>query len=486
MSDNKQMIIGPKSEKQEMYINAWQDVVVFGGGAGSGKSYLGSMDFLKYTDDPKFRGLVVRRLTPQIHGPGGIFETFVNLHRELYKDRLKVKKRDGIIEYPNGSTVSFRHCQYEEDKHSFQGWQISAALLDEAQQLTQSQVIYIMSRLRSEANMKPKMRMTCNPAGKGHWLTNWLEWYLLPSGLPDPDKCGATRYFTMHNNEMIWGNSPEELQKIIPGCSPLSFTFINANIYSNPVLMKRQPEYVAWLEGQDRETKEALLYGNWYVTKTFDGYFKRKWTPIVDSPPFTARRFRGFDFAGSVVDEVNKDPDYTATVLLSKTRDNTYCIEHAHRFRERYHQVEEYILNLSRVEPDDITYVIPVDSGAAGKAYARALQQKLAETGRHVILHPTGNKSKLIRFRPFASVCQSGAVSVVSASWNDWFFDELEQFQGDGKQHDDALDAAVSAFWGCNNGVSLPTFSLPDLSVQNNNFGFQSTDFSTGFTASLT
>lgn len=249
--------------------------------------------------------------------------------------------------------------------------------------------------------------------------------------------------------------------------------------------MKRQPEYVAWLEGQDRETKEALLYGNWYVTKQFEGYFKRKWTPIVEDPPFTGRMFRGFDLAGSVPDEVNKDCDYTATVLISKNRDGKYCIQHAHRFRERFHEVEEYILNLSRSEPDDITYVIPVDAGAAGKAYARSLQQKIAETGRHVILHPTGNKSKLIRFRPFASVCQSGAVSVVSASWNDWFFDELEQFQGDGKQHDDALDAAVSAFWASNQGVVLPSFTLPDLSVSSNNFGLQSTDFSTGLSASL-
>ena len=92
-----------------------------------------------------------------------------------------------------------------------------------------------MSRLRSEANMKPKMRMTCNPAGKGHWLTNWLEWYLLPSGLPDPDKCGVTRYFTMKDNQMVWANSEEELKEQIPGCTPLSFTFINANVYSNPV-----------------------------------------------------------------------------------------------------------------------------------------------------------------------------------------------------------------------------------------------------------
>lgn len=339
------------------------------------------------------------------------------------------------------------------------------ALLDEAQQLTQSQVIYIMSRLRSEANMKPKMRMTCNPAGKGHWLTNWLEWYLLPSGLPDPDKCGKTRWFTMQDNQMVWGDSEEELKSKIPGCNPLSFTFINANVYDNPVLMKRQPEYVAWLEGQDRETKEALLYGNWYVTKTFEGYFKRKWTPLVDESPYHGKRVRAFDFAGSIKDEVNKDPDYTATVLISKTKDGKYCIEHAHRMRERFHTVEEYVINLSLTEPDDIIYVIPVDPGAAGKAYARSLQQKLAETGRFVVLYPVGNKSKLVRFRPFASVCQSGAVSIVSGPWCDWFFDELEQFVGDGKTHDDALDAAVAAFWYLNQGVSIPNFTLPDLTT---------------------
>ncbi|MGL5075938.1 MAG: phage terminase large subunit [Waterburya sp.] len=468
-------LIGPASKKQEMYLNAWQDVVIFGGGAGSGKSFLGAMDFLKYTDDPKFRGLVVRRLTPQIFGPGGIFETFSNLHREMYSDKINVKRRDGVLAYPKGATTSFRHCQYEEDKHSFQGWQISAALLDEVQQLTESMVIYIMSRLRSEADMKPKMRMTCNPAGKGHWLTNWVEWYLLPSGLPDPDKCGKTRWFTMQDNQMIWGDTKEEVQEIVKGCTPLSFTFINANVYDNPVLMARQPEYVAWLEGQDRETKEALLYGNWYVTKQHEGYFKRSWCDIVPEKPFFGKRVRGFDCAGSIKDEVNKDPDYTATVLMSKSKNGNYCVEHAHRIRERFHTVEEYILSLSKEEPDDITYAIPVDPGSAGIAYAKSLQKKIAETGRHCVLHPVGNKSKLIRFRPYASVCQSGNVSVVSAQWNDWYFDELEQFVGDGKQHDDALDASVSAFWYLNQGsVQLPeSFVLPDLSTKATYFGFQ-------------
>ena len=321
-----------------------------------------------------------------------------------------------------------------------------------------------MSRLRSEANMRPKMRMTCNPAGKGHWLTNWLEWYLLPSGLPDPDKCGVRRYFTMRDNEMVWADSEQELKDKIPGCSPLSFTFINANVYDNPVLMERQPEYVAWLEGQDRETKEALLYGNWYVTKQFEGYFKRKWVPIVSDPPFSARRVRGFDQAGSVRSEVNKDPDYTATVLMSKTREGKYTVEHVHRMRERFHTVEQYIFKLSDEDPLDVVYVLPVDAGAAGRAYASTLQRQLAEKGRACRLHATGSKSKLIRFRPFASVCEAGFVDVVSADWNDWYFDELEQFQGDGKQHDDALDASVSCFWALNQGNELPAMQLPDLS----------------------
>lgn len=114
-------IIGPASEKQRQFISSEEDVTVFGGGAGSGKSYLGAMDFLKYTEDPKFRGVVVRRLTPQIHGPGGIFETFQNLHQEVYGDRLKIKRRDGVLAYPSGATISFRHCQYDDDKHTFQG-----------------------------------------------------------------------------------------------------------------------------------------------------------------------------------------------------------------------------------------------------------------------------------------------------------------------------------------------------------------------------
>lgn len=332
--------------------------------------------------------------------------------------------------------------------------------------------------------MRPKMRMTCNPAGKGHWLTNWLEWYLLPSGLPNQERCGVVRYFTMQDNEMVWGDTPEEVQDKVKGCSPLSFTFINANVYDNPVLMTRQPEYVAWLEGQDRETKEALLYGNWYVTKQQENYFRRDWCRLLLEVPTVKSYVRGFDFAGSLKDEVNKDPDYSATVLMGKTKEGRYIVEHADHIRARFHTVEEWIFKLDEVDADNVTYVIPIDAGSAGKAYASSLQKRLAERGRSCRLYPMSNKSKLVRFRPFASVAQAGFIDVLNASWNDFYFDELEQFRGDGKTHDDLLDAGVSAFWYLNQNIALPSFSLPDLS-QTPSFGFQSSSIPTDLTTPL-
>ena len=46
--------IGPCSRKQEMYVKSEADVTIFGGAAGSGKSEIGVIDFLKYVDTPNF------------------------------------------------------------------------------------------------------------------------------------------------------------------------------------------------------------------------------------------------------------------------------------------------------------------------------------------------------------------------------------------------------------------------------------------------
>ena len=121
MMDKPTLELGPKSKKHEDFLQTSADICVFGGGAGSGKTYLGVMDLLKHSNDPKFRAAVVRRLTPQLRGPGGVFETAKGMYRDVFGDDLKIRDRDMEIIFPAGGTVSFRHCQRIEDKYNFQG-----------------------------------------------------------------------------------------------------------------------------------------------------------------------------------------------------------------------------------------------------------------------------------------------------------------------------------------------------------------------------
>jgi predicted ribonuclease YlaK len=53
--------LSPASEKQRLFLTSDADITVFGGAAGSGKSYLGIMDMLQYVHMKHFRGVMVRR-----------------------------------------------------------------------------------------------------------------------------------------------------------------------------------------------------------------------------------------------------------------------------------------------------------------------------------------------------------------------------------------------------------------------------------------
>lgn len=460
--------LGPRSRKQEMFLNTTADICVFGGGAGSGKSFLGVMDMLKHVHDRRFRGAVVRRTTPQLKGPGGIFETAKVMYRDVFGDQVRIRDRDGIITFPGGAEIVFKHCQHIDDKYNFQGWQVSEFLVDEAQQLEYEQVVYFMSRLRTDADMRPYMRMTCNP-DKNSWLREWVDWYLQEDcGIPDESKCGVLRWFIMQDNTPIWANSKEELyEQFGAACNPLSFTFINANVYDNPVMMERQPEYIAWLEGLPRVEKQRLLYGDWDAVESSSGYWKHEWCEEVHrSPARCIKRVRAWDLSATKPSEVNPNPDWTVGVLMSKGVDSNYYVEDVIRFRDRFAGVEEMIFKTAQMDGPDVTIVLPLDPGAAGKAYTGDLARRLAEKGFYVRTKRP-ERSKVVRFGPFATVSENGYVKIVKAPWNKDYIDELENFTGDGKRKDDQADATADAFWAIKSEVYIPAFTPPDFSKQN-------------------
>lgn len=475
-------IFGPASKPQEDFLNSTANICIVGGAAGAGKSYCSLLHHLKYINDPHYRGLILRRTTPMLLKPGAIFDEAKALYRDFCPD-VKIRLKDLKFIFPSGAEVAFAHFERVDDTNNFQGAQLSSVVFDELTHFEESQFVYLLSRLRSKANMIPCARATCNP-DINSFLRKWVDWWLYPRehelfGRPDPTKAGKVRWFVRLGNLMVWGDSHEELKKKYPKLNPLSFQFIPANIYDNPRLMESNPGYVAYLESLPRVDRERLLYGNWEAREEASGFFKREWvieTSEIPDRSQIVRTVRAWDIAGSVVSETSPSPDYTVGVKMSKLRDGTYIIEDVLRFRARYGEVTKRIIQTAVEDGTRVDIVIPRDPGAAGLAASQMLISEITSYGFAVRSRPT-NKSKVERFRPFASAAEGQLIKILKnccndlenniSGNNDFFYSELEAFDGGRKGHDDCCDAVGDSYITLAQSNHIPLFDLPDLTCTN-------------------
>lgn len=470
--------IGAKSLKQREFVTSEAHVTVFGGAAGAGKSYLGVMDFLQYIQYPKFRGVITRRTTPQLKGPGGILDNAMDLYQKL-DPKVRWKDKDGYFQFSSGARVYLRHFETLSAKDNFQGSEVNLFLVDEGQQFEEAMVTYLMSRMRNPKcpEVTPHMKITCNP-DYDSFLRGWLEWYLdQETGIPIPERDGVTRWFVVNDGKLMWAGSKEEaIQRYgkadLPEdhkrqVKPLSFKFVSANVYDNPVLVEHNPEYVAWLEGLGRVEKARLLHGSWYARAESAGYWKKEWVEEVALAPLTAlQRVRAWDISGTLPSDTNPNPDWTAGVLMSKDKHSLYYVEDVVRDRQRHGGVFDMILDTARRDGVDTTILIPCDPGAAGKAYAAQLVRELAEHGFVARIKQT-NKSKVTRFAPFAALCEAGGVRMVRGAWNEEYISELERFDGTRNIKDDQVDATSDAFHHLASNIHIPDFMPPDMKQEN-------------------
>lgn len=443
----------PASRKAAMYLQSDAIVTVFGGAMGSGKTYNGLLKFLRWIDDPNFRGVVIRKSSTTIMRSAGIFDSSKGMYR-AFDPTVKVNHKAQKFTFSSGAEIAYTHLETDEQAEGLRGSEFSHALLEECTELKEDHVLVVLSRLRSKANMTPSMGITCNP-NPSHFLRQWVDWYLLPeghehAGRPDPDKDGIIRYFLRINNEMIWADSKEELferykdpnlpDDDITQPMPVSFTFISGNIFDNPILLKTNPSYLASLKAMKRVKQERDLWGNWNVREETSGFWKSFWCNEILSRPArneVSKRVRAWDIAGSKKSETNTNPDYTASVLMTLYKDGRYAIEDVFRFRGTYHEVYKKIAETSKLDGTDVQVLIPQDAGAAGLSAVNNLQQYLAENGIPARKVKT-SKSKLDRFRPFAAACEAGAVDILKNcgtdlenkiySDNGFWYSELEGF----------------------------------------------------------
>lgn len=448
----EQTVIGPKSPKQEMILNSTADITVIGGAAGSGKSYLLQMMPLPLVDDPNTTCIMFRRTTPQIRGQGGLLDLASEIYSKLPKMmRPKIKSQALEAKFPTGARVRWSHMENIKDKFNHQGLQYTFIGFDEGTQFEWEQIEYLMSRLRSSSKHKSRMAISCNP-DPDHKLCELIDWWLDDDGFPIPERDGVHRYFIMLNGDYVFSDTADELKaKYGDDVLPLSFTFISATIDDNPVLLKSNPQYVSWLEGLNPVDKARLRYGNWYARPEGSNYVKRDWIRKLDKEPFGCKAARGWDKAATEPSDVNKFPDFTASIKMLKTKDGDYIIkgdfhpdnhdkvdlEIKGRFRRRSGDRDNLILKQAQYDGEECIVIFPEDVGAAGKMEFTQSSKALLEEGFVVKKDPMPTqRSKLNRFTPFAAACENGHVCIIESSFPDKktlesFYKELESFSGE-------------------------------------------------------
>ena len=434
---------GPQTD----FLRSSADICVYGGAAGGGKTVGLILEPLRHaTRVANFTAVFFRRSTPQITNPGGLWDE----SQEFYP-RVGGTPHVGMREWrwSRGGKIKFSHLQFDSTVYDWQGAQIALICFDELTHFTAHQFFYMVSRNRSTCGVRPYIRATCNPDADS-WVADFLTWWINPeSGLPIPERAGVLRYYVRVAEKTIWADRPEELVQYLPQPEdlppsiepprPISVTFIPATVFNNPILLRANPEYYAWLLSLPTLERERLLGGNWKIRPAAGLYFQREWCAIVDAVPADLDIVRYWDLAATEKTERN-DPDWTVGIKLGRDRSGGYYLLDLVRARANPGDVEQLLLNTAEQDGNRVRIGFGQDPGQAGKSQALHLVRALsAYTARGAL----ESGDKLTRFGPFSSQCRAGNVKIRRGAWNEELFRVLEGFPD--LAHDDEVDACSGA-----------------------------------------
>lgn len=442
--------------------------------AGAGKSEAICLDQLQHVNDPNYESITFRRTTKSLVGAGGIFSKYEKLYSKL---GAKSNKNDLMHTFPSGAKSRCSHLELgvstAERDHA--GLEYSKIYFDELQTFPRDAFMFFLSRMRSNADMKSQIKATLNPpaaGGDGEWIYDFLkDFYIDDHGYPILENSGRTRYFiTDPDGNVIVGDSVDELHaRHGLDCQPISYTFIPALIADNPVLCKKQPNYLRALKNLPRVERERLLYACWKAVPEGSTYFKRNWCAFINYKelPKMKKVIRAWDLASSEPSEINPKPDKTACVKIGLGVDGNYYILHAEAFYGRPSVVMEKIKQYAELDGKGVKIGIPLDPSAAGKVAFRHYSSPLIAKGYKVKRLQT-RKGKLERFIGFSNAAENGFVVIVRGEWNNEYLNVLENFDPNKKKGvDDLVDATSDAYNSVVDNskteIRKPSFSLSGL-----------------------
>jgi predicted phage terminase large subunit-like protein len=448
MGAARKIDIGPQPGPQYEFLSTLADIAIFGGAAGGGKSYALLLEPLRHYNNSRFGAVIFRRTSVQIRNQGGLWDESYALYRQLGG-----YPREAFLEwtFPSGAAIKFAHLEHEKSIYDWQGSQIPMLGFDELVHFTEKMFFYMISRVRSMSGVPGYVRATCNPDADS-WVRKFIDWWIGPEGYPINERCGKLRWFIRRDDEMIWGDSRQELlDKYGADELPMSVTFIPSKLDDNPALLQKDPSYRAKLRALSRVDRLRLEGGNWNVRATAGTIFQREWFPVIDAIPaghIDALRF--WDRAATKPNAENKDPDWTRGLKLLKYADNTYVVADVRSLQDTPGKVETFIKSVAGHDGHSVRIMSQQDPGSAGVGEAEHFIRMLQG---FVVKTETMPKDKVTRAKPVSAQAEAGNIRVLRAPWNDAFFQELENFP-DGA-HDDQIDVLSGAYNELASGASL-------------------------------
>jgi hypothetical protein len=248
----------PQSKPQWEAALSRADEIYYGGAAGGGKSSL----VLGLAITAHQDSIVFRRELTQLRGATGLIEESRKVIGQSGRyNGLEHTWRD----LPGGRALEFGACQYDQDKHKYQGRPHDFIGFDELPEFLESQYRFLGGWLRTVVEGQ-RCRIICagNPPmhSDGQWVIDyWAPW--LSEHHPNPAQPGELRWFAIVDGKNVEVEERDPFDHNGQIITPRSRTFIPARLADNPYLA--DTDYGTVLNNLPEPLRTQLLFGDFTV-----------------------------------------------------------------------------------------------------------------------------------------------------------------------------------------------------------------------------
>lgn len=236
------------------------DVTLYGGAAGGGK-----------TDLAVGLALTAHRSTLIVRREGTQLVPVIDRIAEIVGDREGLNASIGVWRLPGGRVIRLGGVPNPGDEARFQGHPRDLLVIDEAANVLEQQVRFLMAWVRSSDPRQRCRTLLCsNPptSAEGEWIVRMFAPWLDPTH-PVPARPGELRWCAMIPGEgERWVDGPAPFTHKGESIKPLSRTFIPSRIADNAYL--RGTGYLTQLQALPEPLRSQMLNGDFNAGRQDD------------------------------------------------------------------------------------------------------------------------------------------------------------------------------------------------------------------------